>query len=406
MASREKASSIVSLLLDFGAKVNATNKNGRTALMEASLWGRLETAKILLSRDADRFLRDKRNQRPLDLTQPTRQNHKERYSVGGGDWGDPSREPIYNEDVFNRDTDRREIGRILRERESYARADREPKDPETAYHFFRRSPDGQSVTHYGPIRQYPVSTSYKTIALLERGSPFPSIAAMSGWGHSQWSSTRVSGKDWTEMVLKLAAIVDHTLVVHTSKDQGIQGRFHASHAEKQLIAYFINRHVFLQEDKTANSRFKEEIADQESEIAKLASRYPSIPQIHQLQGDKKELERELWDKDDRLLGEEYDENLVQRLKFEVASIDEQIALLENRSEIQKLRGRECQIRLCEHKEELHGRLNRMSTKEPERTLRRASILISSPKHEICEDCLLFKDKVNRFFGLSIELLKL
>lgn len=84
MASREKTSAMVSLLLDFGAEVNATNKNGRTALMEACLCGRLESVKILLSRGVDRSLRDNRNRRALDLPEPNRKNHKERHTVRGG----------------------------------------------------------------------------------------------------------------------------------------------------------------------------------------------------------------------------------------------------------------------------------------------------------------------------------
>ncbi|KAJ5789120.1 uncharacterized protein N7518_006131 [Penicillium psychrosexuale] len=403
MASREETLSMISLLLDFGARVNATNKNGRSALMEACLWGRLENVKILLSRGADRSLRDNRKQRALDLTKPTHKNRKERHTVGGGIWGDPSREPIYKEDVVNRDIDRREIARLLDEGDLHTKADLVPQYPDTASHSFRRSPTGQSVTLYGPIRQYPISTSYKTIALLERGIAFPSIAAMSGWGHSQWPSTRVSGKDWTDRVLKLATIVGHTLAVDARKDHGIQGQFFASHAEKQLIAYFLDRHVFLEEDKKLDSRFDKEIADEKLKISELASIYPNIPRIYQLQYDRKQLEFELFDKDDRLLGGEYNEALVQRLKREVSIVDDEIALLGTRPEIRKLKAREGQIRRWEDKKTLQRRLNRISTMEPEATLRGASILITSPSRKICEDCLLFKDRVNCFFGLLIEL---
>ncbi|KAJ5923536.1 hypothetical protein N7454_008781 [Penicillium verhagenii] len=403
MASREKSSAMISLLLDSGAEVNAKNKNGRTALMEACLWGRLESVKILLSRGADRSLRDNRNQRAQDLAEPSRKNHKERHTAGGGIWGDPSREPKYKEDVFSRDIDRQEITRILHGRHIPTKADRVPQHPQTAYHFFRRSPTGQSVTLHGPIQQYPISTQEKAVASLERGIPFPSISAMSGWGHSQWPSTRVSGRDWTERVFKLAAIVGHTLTVYASKDHGIRGQYNASHAEKQLITYFLDRHVFLDEDKTIDSLFEEEIAEEESKISELAYIHPSIPEIYRLQSDRKRLENELWDKDDRLLGDEYDEALAQRLKNEAAVTDDQIALLENRPEVQKLRALERQIQQWEINEKLHERLSRMSTKVPEKALRGVTILISSPNHNICDDCLLFKDRVNRYFSLSIEL---
>jgi ankyrin repeat protein len=113
MASREKSASMVRLLLDHGSDVNATNDNGRTALMEASLWGRLETTETLLSLGADRHMRDNRKMTALNLAQPTRRNQKERHTKAGGVWGDRSKEPIYKEDVVSRDADRRDIARLL-----------------------------------------------------------------------------------------------------------------------------------------------------------------------------------------------------------------------------------------------------------------------------------------------------
>ncbi|CAI7592048.1 unnamed protein product [Penicillium glandicola] len=400
MASRGQSPTMVSLLLDHGAEINATNKNKRSALMEASLWGRLEIATILLSRGADRNLSDKQRQRPLDLTQPTHKNRKERHIIADGVWGDPSTEPIYQEDVIYRDSDRREIARILGERED-SNTDCERQEPETSSHSFRRSPDSQSVTDHGPIQQYPISSSIKPVAVLERGQPFPSIAAMSGWGHSEWSSTRVSGRNWTDKVLELAAIVGHTLSADATKDQGIQGKFQASHAEKQLIAYFLDRHIFLPEEKTMNPRFDEEISNQQSEIAEMASRYTSIAQMNRLQEDRNGLERDLWDKDDKLLGDDYDEEVVKSLKSQVATLDEEISVLEPRPEIRQMRAGERQIRVIERRKQVHERLNCLSTIE--RPLRRATILISAPTHEVCEDCLSFKNAVNRFFNLQIEL---
>jgi hypothetical protein len=113
MAARERSTSMVRLLLDHGSDVNATNDNGRTALMEASLWGRLETTETLLSRGADRHMRDNRKMTALNLAQSTRRNQKERHTKAGGVWGDRSKEPIYKEDVVSRDADRRDIARLL-----------------------------------------------------------------------------------------------------------------------------------------------------------------------------------------------------------------------------------------------------------------------------------------------------
>lgn len=404
MASREASSSMVSLLLDYGAEVDARNKRGRSALMEASLWGRLETAQILLSRGADKNLQDKKNRRALDLTQPTLRNRKERHTVAGGVWGDSFDEPIYKEDFVSREADRREIARILGKITPPV-GDREPQEPDATAHSFRRSTNGFSITQYwhGPVRQHLISRSFKTIAVLERGSPFPPVVAMSGWGHSQCSSTRVSGRNYTGKVFRLAEIVGHDLAVSDSKDHGIRGQHYASHAEKQLIAYFIDRHVFLPEDKTSDPRFQEQIGGEKSEIAILASQYSSVSKLFQLQGDMKSLVREIWDKDDRMLGDEYDEDLVRRLKTQVTQLRKRIATFETRPEIQELRTRERQIQLIVDERERHKRLNHLSTTEPERPLRRATILICAPKREICKDCTRFVERINHYFGLQITL---
>lgn len=202
MASREKSGGMILLLLERGSEVNAANKNGRTALMEVALWGRLEITNILLSRGADRHLCDDQSLRAFDLAQPTRRNRKERHTKAGGIWGDPSVEPVYKEDVLNRDADRREIARILKGARPLHRTTSQPPVPEASHHSFWRSSDDRSIIHCGPVREYLTPRRRKTIAVLERGSPFPAIAAMSGWGHSEDSSIRVSGKNWTEKGVK------------------------------------------------------------------------------------------------------------------------------------------------------------------------------------------------------------
>ncbi|RDH26716.1 hypothetical protein BDQ94DRAFT_155086 [Aspergillus welwitschiae] len=113
MASRERSASTILLLLGHGSEVIVRNKYGRTAPMEASLWSGLETTKILLSRNTDRYLHDKRNLRAFDLAQLIRKSRRGRYDKAGSVWGNPSTEPIYKEDVHNRDADRRKIARIV-----------------------------------------------------------------------------------------------------------------------------------------------------------------------------------------------------------------------------------------------------------------------------------------------------
>ena len=62
---------------------------------------------------------------------------------------------------------------------------------------------------------------------------FPAIDAMSGWGHTE-NQVVINGRDWTQEVMDLAAIVGHYLPTD-DRDQGVKGQFNASHADKQLV---------------------------------------------------------------------------------------------------------------------------------------------------------------------------
>ena len=78
MAAAERSHEMVSLLLQHGADVNAINNDGRTALMEAALWGRVESVEALLNANADKRLRDHEARCAMDLAKPARENEKER----------------------------------------------------------------------------------------------------------------------------------------------------------------------------------------------------------------------------------------------------------------------------------------------------------------------------------------
>lgn len=73
------------------------------------------------------------------------------------------------------------------------------------------------------------------------------MAAMSGWTHAEYGNTRVAGDGWTKEVFKICKDTGFNLPGH-HHDQGIPGQFYASHAEKQLVAYFVKHHVFLKNE--------------------------------------------------------------------------------------------------------------------------------------------------------------
>ena len=237
-AACEKYPDIVKLLLERGADPNHQSQEGRTPLMEAALWGRLKNVELLLENGVDKDLMDHDSLRAIDLATPSDRNEEERFRRSGG------KHQVYKEDTYTANQARRMIVSILKDDDD----DQSPPAGNTIIgnqSFFQKSHD--KITFYAPVAEYDIPTPYKTIARLERGGRYPSIAAMSGWSHEKDEKTTplVSGKDWTSEVIRIAAIIGHTLHPNNTKDNDIPGQFHACHAEKQLIAYFIAKHVFL-----------------------------------------------------------------------------------------------------------------------------------------------------------------
>ncbi|OAQ60450.1 ankyrin repeat domain [Pochonia chlamydosporia 170] len=407
MAAREESSEMVSLLIDHGSGVNTVNRNGRSALMEAALWGRLNNVKLLLKGSADKSLRDHDKRVAADLAQPTRKNKEERHVQAGGSLGQRGRKPVYNEVTLDRDDDRLEIVRLLTRVDGEPKTMHEPTPKVSDYktYSFRRHPNGMSILLRGPITDYPLTREGKTVAQLNRGWPFPTIAAMSGWGHPEEVSVRVSGRDWTREVFRIATIVGHHLTPRPSLDQGSPGRHHASHAEKQLIAYFVDRHVFLPGDEVADEGLESSIADIEDELTHEYYWTATGKRLNDSQNKMGWLERALSDAEDRILGDEYDKSLVERLKVDIQKVEAELFQLELLDEVKHIRGLESQLQSLKRKQSKHQNLMDIAKHRPPMSLTKAVILISAPKGIICDDCRRFRDLVNQRFGLSIDLME-
>jgi hypothetical protein len=62
-----------------GADLNNINKKGRTHLMQASLWGRIQVVDFLLSQHVNTQLQDCKGNTALDLAHPNRKSLMERH---------------------------------------------------------------------------------------------------------------------------------------------------------------------------------------------------------------------------------------------------------------------------------------------------------------------------------------
>lgn len=264
LAACEKYSAVTKLLLDHGARPDHQDNEGRTPLMEAALWGRIENVKCLLEYGANRKLRDIHCHRAVDLAGPSLQNDEERYHRSGGE------DQVYRENTFIANQARRVIFELLKDTEELPYREISAHNRTFESHFFKHTSRG-TIELIAPIAEFHVRNQWKTIASLQRPWAFPSVAAMSGWSHGETKVT-VSGKEWTTEVLRISSIVGHRLPEEKGLDQAKEGQYFATHAEKQLIAYFIDKHVLIETEDDKLLRAKPPVLMKQATI--LVSRPP------------------------------------------------------------------------------------------------------------------------------------
>lgn len=138
-----------------------------------------------------------------------------------------------------------------------------------SYSFTHSPMQGLLILH-GPIEEYPITHGWKTVAQLEQGGKFASIGAMSGWSQGSVQSLRVNGRQWMDDVFYILKVVGHLLPPHCY-NWGKDNQYNACHAEKQLIAYFIDHHVFLPCDGLPDSELEGKIEQVEDELQEFLS---------------------------------------------------------------------------------------------------------------------------------------
>lgn len=269
-AACERFPATVKLLLDRGSNANFQNRDdGRTPLMQAALWGRYENVRHLLKYGADKNLKDSNGFKAIDFAYSSDGNEEERYRRLGEN-------QTYREVTPTANQARRMIVHLLKDAED--ELVHSPNNSFENYAFQKHSKNIFKLV--APVAEYPISNEWKTIARLERGHKYPSVAAMSGWSHGNTTAT-ISGRDWTSEVIRIADILGYPIKPDEKRDGGIPGQYHACHAEMQLIAYLISEHVFLEPEIRAPKTIsdptdpqnptKEDLGDGSSKRAELES---------------------------------------------------------------------------------------------------------------------------------------
>lgn len=237
LAACETSPEMVKFLLQRGADPNAQDREGRTPLVEAALWGRLESVETLLGHGARKEIeceRDGLRLRAVDFARPLQANQKERHTRSTS---------ASEQKSFERDLDRKAIVCLLQD-EAEEQSQGAASLPGFA---FTRSPTDDNLLTM--VAHFNVPGKWKTIGVLYRGSQLPCVAAMSGWAHHNLPDVniQIAGKTWTDEVFRLARAIGYSLPPR-HRDQGEPGQFYACHAEKQLVAYFVHKHLFLPEE--------------------------------------------------------------------------------------------------------------------------------------------------------------
>jgi len=248
-ATGEAGLDILRWLQDRGDSIHQPNHFGRTALMEAALWGRLETVQYLVQQNVDLKVRDGNEMEAAHLAANTKRNTKERFIRSGSVYREP---PVA-------ERNREVIQAFLVRLTPIQMNDAHPGQSPQRYAFFNRKSDG-NLELYRPqiLLEPPVALhgiqKQKAFATLDRGSCYPYINAMSGYSHPGWPNV-LDNTEWTDRAEGLRRVLKLP-----------QNRSAASHVEPQLLAYLVDRHSL--------HHFHDDDDDEAMEFRALASVMP------------------------------------------------------------------------------------------------------------------------------------
>ncbi|KAI8933185.1 hypothetical protein NX059_009823 [Plenodomus lindquistii] len=231
----------VTRLISQGANVNAKNFIGRTALMEAALWGRLSIVQFLIASQADIDLTDEEENRAFNLAKPVKLNSYERYERG--------KEEQIVERPWLDEQHRMKILELLSPGEGIIVANK-AAEARINYAFFDQSLDGKYtnlVLKYFPTRPDPERRP-KTVARIVDGSV--AIDAMSGWAHDDQHAIPGSSM-WEVLEFARKHMFEFPPHEHDKCDvqggrdgnyqtqQPVKGSYYASHAEPQAVVHYL-----------------------------------------------------------------------------------------------------------------------------------------------------------------------
>lgn len=218
---------ILDLLVTHGSDINHQNHEGRTALMEAVIYGRLYSVQFLLSKHADRSLTDIYGNDALKLSR----NSNNGYGV---------LKIALNKVIITTLLKVPPRGALIRPT-THAPTSSGP-------HYGAFHGDGLQRTYVDAVETLDLKSGSQAVARLERGGPFPVIRAASGWTTYATSPAPIDAAHWTKEVFRISKLVGHNLTREPFRHSGTVGQWNACHVEKQLVVWFLDKHVILPDE--------------------------------------------------------------------------------------------------------------------------------------------------------------
>jgi FOG: Ankyrin repeat len=241
LAAIEGHKDIVQLLHEEGAVIDERNNEGRTALMEATLWGRWFVFRYLFEAGSDFRAKDRFGQCAKNFAADTKRNRELRKAYS-------PEQRVSRFDAEMEAQQRQIISSLL----ATAMQDTFSAPPNVGKSLFRFIRDKRHIL-LESVTEWEVDLR-KTVGVLIRPQGFPRISTHSGWAHTAWTTDKgdlvvLGGDYWTSRVIELATEVGYKFPEHEYDRRGGPGSYFACHAEKQLMAFFVSKHVFTDSDK-------------------------------------------------------------------------------------------------------------------------------------------------------------
>ncbi|KAI9146774.1 Serine/threonine-protein phosphatase 6 regulatory ankyrin repeat subunit B [Paramyrothecium foliicola] len=271
LAAVEGHHEIIEILHKEHGDLNNVDKRGRTPLMEAALWGRQKAVDYLLQHGADPHAKDHKGRNAYFYSRPSKKTVRMREVFD------------HYQESLEAETNRRIIAMSLQRFEHVPEAEEDGLSNQTKRGFFVTDNTGWStqIRFYEQSTIYDVPDRYKTVARLDRGKMFPIVSATSGWRTDFAVGHVLDNRMWRDHVLELCHLTGYSLPLDDRDESGLPGSYNASHAEKKLIAYYINEHFILPSNliQTAGLRETGQWAQRELGLQHLVLLAPSVPRL-------------------------------------------------------------------------------------------------------------------------------